>query len=279
MSCQNQEEDKLIFSGEDAGLKTDFSEYLKDSLGASIIKQFKDSGSFVNGLKDGKWFEYADTSITGDTIYIAAIGNYSKGQREGAWLLYLAHMAYGHLPWELFSKTNYLHGKKNGNEILFRGHDTSRVATYVNGKPQGIIKEYESGRLTSVYKIENEKAILREEYFPAGWIKAKYTDTIIGGKKLNGFETFYPNKKTKSKGFYFNDELDGDYKYFHTNGKPWSERIYKEGKLVEVTCNYDAMGNSSDKGTMKNGNGTLILYDEEGLPTDTEKYVNGEKQE
>ena len=42
---------------------------------------------------------------------------------------------------------------------------------------------------------------------------------------------------------------------------------------------YDIKGKSRDKGTMKNGNGTMILYDREDNVYAVQTFVNGEMTE
>lgn len=56
--------------------------------------------------------------------------------------------------------------------------------------------------------------------------------------------------------------FSGIKKIYHKNGKLWSERKYEDGYLVEILSNYNSKGKQQDKGTLKNGTGTVKIYDE-----------------
>jgi len=70
-------------------------------------------------------------------------------------------------------------------------------------------------------------------------------------------------------------KYSGTSKLYHSNGQLWSERIYKNGLLLSVLSNYDKNGNSVDKGTLIDGNGTVNLYDEEGKLYIIDTYKDG----
>lgn len=57
---------------------------------------------------------------------------------------------------------------------------------------------------------------------------------------------------------------NGKYTFKYEDGKIWSEVIYKDGFPWEVLSNYNRNGVLQEKGTLKNGNGTLFIYDKEG---------------
>jgi hypothetical protein len=47
----------------------------------------------------------------------------------------------------------------------------------------------------------------------------------------------------------------------YDNGNVWTERIYKNGLLMEVLFNKSIDGSNQEKGTIKKGNGTMLIYD------------------
>ena len=53
----------------------------------------------------------------------------------------------------------------------------------------------------------------------------------------------------------------------YNNGKPW-----------KAISNFDQKGIRRDAGSLKDGNGTLILYNEDGTVRETLTYRNGEQQ-
>lgn len=80
-------------------------------------------------------------------------------------------------------------------------------------------------------------------------------------EKGGGFAAIVPS-------FYIKETIEsapgftGTFVFKHSNGKIWSERIYKNGVPVTVLSNFDSNGVRQEKGTLLNGNGTLFLYDE-----------------
>ncbi|MDT7827994.1 trypsin-like peptidase domain-containing protein [Pricia sp. S334] len=72
--------------------------------------------------------------------------------------------------------------------------------------------------------------------------------------------------------------FNGLYKFYYPNGKLWSERIYKNGIPWRVISNYSPEGESQEKGTLKNGNGTIEIYDESGTLKWSFHYKNGRPQ-
>ena len=57
---------------------------------------------------------------------------------------------------------------------------------------------------------------------------------------------------------------NGKYIYRYSNGNVWSEVIYKNGIPWTVVSNFGPDGKPQDKGTLKNGNGELYIYNEDG---------------
>ncbi len=259
-------------------------------------KILPDSGKIVNGLKEDKWLEYwldttfkksSDTVIIGgqkvlmafDAHVLASAGNYSNGKREGRWVTFKASGRIFPIAWEKYIITNYKEGKKNGSQCFLFSRDTFFTRSYKNDMEEGIEKIFDTDRSCKVYMAHNGKTKLTGEYYASGLLKAKFTDTIINGRQLIAFRTFYPNAKKESEGYYCNGKTDGSLKYFHKNLKPWTEYLYKNGNLLEVIYNYNSMGDTMPKGTLKNGTGTLLLYDDDGFVTDTFDYVNGQAKE
>ena len=89
-------------------------------------------------------------------------------------------------------------------------------------------------------------------------------------------KSYYSIGSVMQTGFYLNDTLpDGVFTTYHANGQRWSEMIYKEGKGWEILFNYDQTGEPQNQGTLKNGNGTVILYNEDGKETAIMTFNNG----
>ncbi|ASV32470.1 trypsin-like peptidase domain-containing protein [Maribacter cobaltidurans] len=69
--------------------------------------------------------------------------------------------------------------------------------------------------------------------------------------------------------------FEGTYTYKYPNGKLWSRRIYKNGIPWTVIDNYDPEGKPQEKGTLKDGTGTLNTYDAKGKLIYVERFEKG----
>jgi antitoxin component YwqK of YwqJK toxin-antitoxin module len=94
---------------------------------------------------------------------------------------------------------------------------------------------------------------------------------------LEGFLKFYDRGKLIAKIAIKHDIFDGVYTSYHDNGTVWSELLIRQGKRMEILSNYSSDGKSMPKGTLKNGSGTVIRYDEKGNQIAIDHYKNGVK--
>ena len=67
----------------------------------------------------------------------------------------------------------------------------------------------------------------------------------------------------------------GRRRYFYPNGQVWIEQEMRDGKAWDVIANYTITGQKRDAGTLQNGNGTIILYNEDDTVREIETYENG----
>ena len=88
---------------------------------------------------------------------------------------------------------------------------------------------------------------------------------------------YYENGKVLKEFNHENGKPNGVCKYYYDNGQLWTERILKDSENWTVISNFDKKGNPLDAGTLKNGNGTLKLYNEQGELTNTLTYENGKE--
>lgn len=90
-------------------------------------------------------------------------------------------------------------------------------------------------------------------------------------------KSFYENGKIKTISHYKNRMYEGMMIFYHQNGKLWSERIYKNGISYTVLSNYNSDGDPVEKGTLKEGNGTLYIYNPNGSLLMIEHYQDQQK--
>lgn len=65
--------------------------------------------------------------------------------------------------------------------------------------------------------------------------------TLYSGLKTGGFTSWYDNGNMESNGFYKDDIMEGEWKWFHDNGQPSTVETYKNGKVVSLQC-FDTTG-------------------------------------
>ena len=71
------------------------------------------------------------------------------------------------------------------------------------------------------------------------------------------------------------NESTCNYTYYHTNGKIWSELYFKNGLFWKVISNYNSRGEKVERGTLKDGNGSRYIYNDEGVLLYIETFKNG----
>jgi antitoxin component YwqK of YwqJK toxin-antitoxin module len=157
---------------------------------------------------------------------------------------------------------------KNPNQDILEKWD--------NKNPK-IVKEYSN-------KAENSYAY--SEYYRDGKLKTKEIyekGKINGSAKYFDEEGYLIKEKQYKKGIldveytYKLGRLVGPEKVYHSNGQLWTERILLNGKPMEVVSNFDSTGKPMDPGTLKDGYGTIKLYDKKGNLVEIKNYRDGKE--
>lgn len=251
--------------------------------------KFKDVNPIKNGQEDGSvtkyllaetsYYDVSDdksTSIRGNAKLVVCFkGNLKKGKKDGIFNAY-------------FIKDNA------GNDLIL-----NMVQTFKDDKRHGEWKSYDlSGNLINVQNYKNDKIDgLETQYwfngkksyernFKNGSPNGKFIDYSLDGSvikevnykdgELDGVgKQYYPNGSVKEEHWFKRGQFDGPRKYYYENGQLWIEMIYKDNKPWQVVANYDAKGNTRDAGTLKNGSGSVIYYEEDGKIREKINYQNG----
>lgn len=264
----------------------------------SILNNYKRSGfcseTFINsGKKDfsrriGFWKTY---SMVNDGVYISKDengepiigtywiyqeGEYQDGKKNGQWDLYaIEDLTFKKI---LYKQLHYKNGVKEGEYKYYHlNKKVARQGQYVSGVREGKTRVYyDTGKLKITLFYKNDSIEGKATFFYSnGKLErtAFYKNNLLEGKMIY----FYSSGKIKSERNYIMNQLDGIYHYYHNNGKLWIEKLYSKGLLLNVTSNNDSNGNKRDKGTLKDGNGTLKLYDEKDILRRIETYKDGLK--
>lgn len=249
------------------------------------------------------------TAINGNAILHKSIGNYSKNNKEGIWKLFESFDKKTPYYWNEKSSTNYLNDKKDGEEITYMGFGKDKepliILNWKRDTLNGICKIWDanySHKLINYSIAIMGKVHTIEAYYQNGQTMYKNVNTTIKGKQGQMCYGYYESGKLKSKCFYFNDEplgqyytylengkiesianyedgkLNGDYKYYYDNGQLWTEEIFKNDNLMEILSNYNKKGKLQEKGSIKNGTGTVYNYDSDGKLLAIYNYIDGKQQ-
>jgi antitoxin component YwqK of YwqJK toxin-antitoxin module len=173
-------------------------------------------------------------------------------------------------------RNNRLHGEWREYTLAGTLHS---VRTYQNDSIRGIARSYAIDGTTVVSEREYLGSFdhhVDHILYPDG--KIERTITIQNGKRHGIARHYYPDGKLMEEVTFKNDNYDGTYKYFYPNGQSWIEIVYKDGLSWAVVSNFTQDGKRRDGGTLQNGNGTIIYYNDDGSVREVSRFSNGEEQ-
>lgn len=256
-------------------------------LNGVAAKNFKSQGnSDVKKLKQGVWIDY---KIEKD--FVCYIEDGLIKQLFGSYLVY--------------GEGNYYNGKRTGLWKLFVIEDKTfkkiflQEAIYKNGAKEGtltyLLPDGKKG-VTGSYHLDKIDGTFTN-YYAGGAVFCEH-DYVVG--VLNGpYAFYYEDGKVKSEGNYTNNTKDGLQKLFYhtgqvqeisnltmgiedglyqsyyTNGQVSVEKEYKAGLLMNIKASNAPGGIARDKGTIKNGKGTVINYNDDGAVYAIQTFKGG----
>jgi antitoxin component YwqK of YwqJK toxin-antitoxin module len=254
-------------------------------------------GYFVDGTPLGNWKRYnkygklltEENSSWGDNaksfregiMYRNAtcIGIRKDALQEGLWR-YFSNNG------DIIMECNYTNGKKNGiYKSYSRDYDlnekinfTTEEGNYINGKREGVWKK------VNALGIILQKMIFRNDILEGSYEKFDQDGVLLSsgqyknGKK-NGF--WIENEDdVVFRGYYINDDLDGECTWYYSTGKIKYKGNYKQGKLIDTWKEYYENGILKEEGYIINGlkEGIWNFYLENGnldsVATFNEKYFS-----
>jgi antitoxin component YwqK of YwqJK toxin-antitoxin module len=203
-------------------------------------------------------------------------GNMKRNKREGLFTFFLIDSLNPGRRYKLWEQT-FVGDKLNGrwNTFSMNGVLCSYL-TYKNDSLNGIAKELWIDGKTTLREFEyfggQEKYLVRE-YHANGKIKAEIP---YQGDKLHGFgRKFYEGGNLLETVNLTNGEFDGTWKYYYPSGQLWIEKVYRKGKTWDILANFTSDGKKRNAGTLKDGNGTAIYYNEDGTVREVITYKDG----
>ena len=119
----------------------------------------------------------------------------------------------------------------------------------------------------------NRRIVVLRHFFFDGSLKI---DAVtMNGKKQGIYKTYYSNGKKQCDCNYNKGKQDSLSVMYFENGQIWTERLYRNGQLWTVLSNFDKNGHSHETGTLKDGNGSLNIYNENGTLEEIQYFKNG----
>ena len=151
-----------------------------------------------------------------------------------------------------------------------------------------VIEKWDNGnpKITKEITDKANNSFISIEFYRDGNLKSKVTfkqGKIEGTSKYFDEDGYLSSEKKYKNGILFTEytykfgKLSGPEKLWHYNGQLWTERILYDGKPWEVVSNFDSTGVAMDKGTLKNGDGTIKLYDKKGILLEVRTYRGGKE--
>lgn len=238
---------------------------------------------YIDNKKEGKGFEYTDSTITAILIFendnllsSQAINRTDKnGEKTGLHISFYPNGA-------MKTEANYSNGKLNGLYKMFNPHEQLlQVGNY----------EQDSLVYSSTTMAEFEDPFEKKEFYPDSTLKYKGAfrdNTPIGthrtyDKKGNvtGGALYDINGTILGTGSTLeNGDKTGDWIFFYPTGKKESEGSFANGVKTGLWKFYYPDETIKQKGEFQNGkyNGTWLFYSEVGDLQKEEEYQNGHRE-
>ena len=218
-------------------------------------KRLKNIGQLDNnGQRTGFWVEYellldtansstpatiqgldfsVDVKFPNPSKLLKSEGNFGGGQMTSRWKWYEANYSYSDsLTWQVTRETEYINGRKNGMEKQYSSGNLYRQANYSNDQITG----------TETYYMPPDILYLRAQWkdgvakIATWYYESGKTKTTKDYKKfpLTKVVDYYENGNVKAKYTVYGDDevLKGEYKSFDGNGKLNEIKKYDNG--IEV---------------------------------------------
>ena len=290
----NKAEERPLENGKITGVVTNYFENGKvkdkgayvEGKRVGIVEYFHPSGKFLGkrNYRNGEFISFGDfydengnfslQNGTGSLVEyfdngsISFKGSYLNGKLHGNSLRYFSNG-------KLSIDANYSNGILNGiYQGYFESGSIREKTPYVNGKISGTVEYYHpNGKILGRDIFRNGDFIRPEDYFDENG-----TSILSNGSGIH--LQYYTNGKIITKISYLDYCRNGKAQWYYTNGQLRQEATYKYseahkpfGLRWEILSSFDESGESREKGTLKEGNGTWISY-ENGKKVVTE-YLNG----
>lgn len=203
-------------------------------------------------------------------------GNLKNGKQEGIFSVYVIDSANHSKRYKIWEQ-EYQDDQLNGQWRTYTLKGTLvNFKTFKNDKQLGLSRDFGIDGKTIIGEqdqLEGEGNFIRRSFHKNGKIEKEVPH--VNNEMMGIAKKYYPDGVIQEIAEFRKGELHGNRKYFYPNGQLWIEQVYKDDKAWEVIANYTANGQKRDAGSLKDGNGTVIFYNEDNSVRETVTYVNG----
>ena len=198
-------------------------------------------------------FNYLDSSLQPSDEKDAAYFGVAIRKQEG-WLLYALYADTTPVIKAWF-KDKKLQIKNGPYTIYYPKHIVAQQGYYRENKMNGVWQSWHPNghKKDSGMMINNQLVGPWKEWYANGMLMydCNYTNQPVNwpsqllspqfALKDGNFTSWYNNGNMESTGVYKNDVMEGEWNWFHSNGKQSTIEHYKEGKVVSLQC-FDTTG-------------------------------------
>jgi antitoxin component YwqK of YwqJK toxin-antitoxin module len=229
-------------------------------------------------------FDLDDDSTTYVMSEVGALlcfeGQERNKKREGIFKVYVIDSADHSKRYKIWEQT-FVNDKLNGQwrTYTLRG-SLVNFKTFMDDSLNGISINYwiDGKSVMDEQEFFNGRArSIRREYYKNG--KVETETPLVSGVVTGVVKAYYETGAMKETQEVRDGKADGVRKYYYPNGQLWIEQTYKAGKNWEIRGNYTDKGQARDAGTLHEGNGTVIFYNDDGSVREVKTYINGDEKQ
>lgn len=201
--------------------------------------------------------KYLDRSLQPTTKKNAVYAGVAIKQ-QGGWLLYGLYPDTTPVV-KAWYKDKQLTNKNGPYAVFHPRNIPAQLGYYSDNKMNGVWQSWypngqkkDSGlvvnnQLVGPWKVWHSNGTLMYDYV-YGKENPRHVFSLLPeshfGLRDGSFTSWYDSGALEATGFYRNDAMDGEWKWFHSNGKPSTIEHYKEGKLISLQC-FDTTGKAT----------------------------------
>lgn len=220
----------------------------------------------------------SSTYIRGGANALVCIeGSYKNSKREGVFNAYLID-SFDHAKRYKIWEQTYANDKLNGQWRTYTLRGTLvNFQTYKDDSLDGLTRNFWIDGKTVIEEqvyFNGRNKYIQREFNKSGKVESEIP---FEDGKINGVgRKYYDDGKLKQVVNFKDGQFDGTNKYYYPNGQLWIEQEYKMGKNWNVVANFTDKGEKRDAGTLHNGNGSVIYYNDDGTVREVIRYFQGD---